>query len=167
MNSGLGSSVAEIIESIAQYAGYRANVDHTGSAPGSGIFLQHWRQGLGQEERALDVDIHHLVPALFRKLVKGGPPTRSGVIHQDIDVVFAAHEFLHEVLKALPGGDITRNRHAFTILTQVFSCLDTGFSFPGGDVHPPGSRLQKTLGHECAQSAGTAGNHANLVLHGK
>ena len=66
----------------------RRDIDH---ACGIGMagFSAEQRQGLlGHEEDRLNIDAHHFVPAILRKLINWNDPIRAGIIDQDIQVIF-------------------------------------------------------------------------------
>ena len=74
------------------------------------------RQRLGQEERRLEVEVHHLVPAAFRKLVEIRAPRRAGIVDEDIELRLALPDLGRQHLDAGHGGNIDRQRDAFAAI---------------------------------------------------
>jgi len=52
-------------------------------------------QLLRQEERRLEIQVHHLVPTAFGELVKRSAPRRTGVVDQDVDALVRLQHRLH------------------------------------------------------------------------
>ena len=63
----------------------RSDIDDPCGIFGRGRCFQQRQQGLGQEERPFDIDIHDLVPAAFRKLLDRRAPGCAGIVHENIE----------------------------------------------------------------------------------
>jgi hypothetical protein len=75
---------------------------------------QHRRQRLGEEERRLEVERHHLVPAALREFVEVRAPCRARIVDQDVELRLALADLGGEHLDACHRRDVDRQRDAFT-----------------------------------------------------
>ena len=109
-------------------------------------------QRLRQEERALQVQVHHLVPAGFRELFKRCTPGRTGVVDEDVQVFLARQIGGHQAVHAYLGRHIGRQRHTVPQGREFRRCGITHRRFARRDVDPR-TRLQVTLGDHSANAA--------------
>ena len=87
LDAGLRGRVAEVVAHRNTDAVDRADHDDATRVLRGGVALQLGQQFLGQHERRLDVDVHHLVEALFGELAERSAPGGAGVVDQDVDGV--------------------------------------------------------------------------------
>ena len=65
---------------------------------------------LGQEERRLDVQVHHLVPARFWEIGVVRAPGGPGIVDEDIELVFLAGQLGNQFLDAFHGRNVALDR---------------------------------------------------------
>ena len=94
----------------------RGDVDHFRRPLGAGRGAQRLVQRLGQEEQRLDVQVHDLVPAAFRKLVELGAPGRARIVDENVELGLALDDLGSELLAAGIGRHIDRQRDAFAVI---------------------------------------------------
>ena len=92
------------------------DVDDLGGPLVRGRRAQRLRQRLGQEEQRLDVEVHDLVPAAFRKFVELRAPCRAGIVDEDVELRLQLDEFGGELVAAFDGRDVDRQRDAFAVI---------------------------------------------------
>ncbi len=90
----------------------RGDVDDLGRPLGGCCGLERPVQGLGQEERRLEVQVHHLVPAVLGEGVELGEPGGAGVVDQDVELGFVLRKGAGQGLAAFDGRDVLRQRDA-------------------------------------------------------
>ena len=127
------------------------DVDHLGQVVGGGSG-EHRGQRLGQEERGFEVQIHHLVPATFWKLVKRRAQGGTCVVDQDVQGFFMLAVGGHQRRDASGGRHIGGQRNTGAKLGQLGRCLVTRSGLAGGDVDPC-ALGQETFGDHAANAA--------------
>ena len=135
----------------------------------SGGGAQRCGQRLGEKERRLDVEVHHLVPAALRKLVEIRTPGCAGIVDQDIELRFALLEFGCQHFNAGKGGNIDRQRDAFAaIFGRKF--LRGGLARSGlarRDVDFRGALAEKSGCYHLADAARAPGHQRDAALERK
>ena len=81
----------------------RRDVDDLGRLFTAAGRLQQVMQGLGQEERRFDVEVHHLVPATFRKRLERRAPGGARVVDENIEPGFERGKLRGQCLAAGDG----------------------------------------------------------------
>ena len=146
-----------------------SNVDHFRRPLGDGRRTQRLVQRLGQEEQRLDVEVHHLVPAAFGKLVEVGAPGRTRIVNEDIELGFALDDLGGQPLAAGIGRDIDRQRDAFAAIFRgefLGGCF-AGSGLARGDVNLRCALAEKTAGDHLADAARAAGHQGDAALQRK
>ncbi len=137
------------------------------SARGGGA--QRRGQRLGQEERRLDVEVHHLVPAAFRKLVEIRAPRRAGIVDEDIQLRFALPDLGRQHLDAGHGGNIDRQRDAFAAIfrRQFLGGRLARSGLARGDVDLRRALAEKAGRDHLADAARSPGHQRDAALQRK
>src|ERR1700674_4755217 len=79
----------------------RTDVDHPRIGARRPCCFEQTEQPLAQEEHRFDIQVHHLVPAVFGELSKSRAPARAGIVDQNIETLFP--------LVKLGGGGLSRD----------------------------------------------------------
>ena len=131
--AGLARGVGVGLQRVDRDAVDRGDVDHLGGALArSG--LQVFVQSLGEEERRLHVQVHHLVPAALGEGLEGLAPGGAGVVHQDVQGGFAACDLRGQRAAAFHGGHVQRQRDAGAQAGELGRRLVAGRGLARGDV---------------------------------
>ena len=101
------------------------------------------RQGLGQEKRRFQVQVHHLVPATLGKVVKRRAPGSAGVVDQYIELLLVRREGCCQRLGADNRRDIGGQGDTMTQSRQFARRLITDLRLARRDIDL-GSLGQKT-----------------------
>jgi hypothetical protein len=119
-------------------------------------------QLLGEEERRLDVERHHLVPPALGKAGERGAPRRPGVVDQNVEPVLAPGDLLRQRRHPGERRDVARQRHA---LPPQFAGggVDRGRR-ARGHVNPFASRREEALGDHPPDPARAAGDQRDASL---
>ena len=126
-------------------------------------------QRLGQEERRLEVEVHHLVPAALRKFVEVRAPRRAGIVDEDIELRLALLDLGRQHLDAGHGGDVDRQRDAFAAIGRR-KLLRGGLAGAGlarGDVDLRRALREKSGRDHLADAARSPGHQRDAALQRK
>ena len=163
VHAGLRRAVREVVGGRHGDAVDRADHDDPGGILGGSRRSRRREQRLGQEERRLDVEIHHLVEAGLGELVDRGTPGGAGVVDQDVHpilvLVDGTDETTHLVGVAQIGGD----RDALAALQRVGRGI-ARLGLPGRDVDPH-PVVDERLGDHESDPPRSAGHHGHLAAH--
>src|SRR5579871_6295995 len=91
-------------------------------------------QGLSEEKGRFDIEVHHLVPAVFGKLIEISGPSRPGVVDQDVEVGLALINLVGEGLAAGEARNVLRQRDAGSELGELPRRCVTGVRFTRRDI---------------------------------
>jgi len=109
---------------------------------------------LAQEEKGLDVDIHHIIPVFFRELDGVGATNDPGIIHEDVQFSEGVDGLPDHALNGLKTGEIGLDAQESP--SQTF---DAGLGFreiQAVDSDNVGPGFCKAIGHSLPQAGSTA-----------
>ena len=123
-------------------------------------------QLLGQEEQALDVEVHHLVPAGFGELVEIRAPGRPGIVDQHVEPALARSQFLSQALDLVHLRKIAGQAdHLAGVLGVEFGLgLGQLLALAGGDVDPLAPGGEEAFEQHLADPAAAAGDQRDLAF---
>ena len=78
---GLGDGIGGIGTASAPLSRQRRHMHHLAVA----LLLHHGKHGLGHEKHALEINVHHAVPAVEGDLLNGAGPGDARHVHQNVD----------------------------------------------------------------------------------
>ena len=168
VHGGLGGAVGEGVEGRRLQAVDGPDVDHPRRGPLGRRLAQQGQELLGQEEDALDVGVHHLVPAHLGEGLDGRAPGGAGVVHQDVELVLFRRQAGGKGLDAAHLREVGRQGDAGPAigLGQALGGGVADVRLARGDVDL-GARCQEARSDHLADAARTAGDQGDLAPDGK
>src|SRR5690606_38936170 len=134
--------------------------------PVGGRLAQQRRKGLCQKEGGLEVQVHDLVPAVLREVVKRRTPGCAGVVDQDVQLTFVPGKSRHQGVGSFQCGHVSRQRDAVALAGELLGGLVAGGTFSCRDVNPRTLR-QKACGNHATDAARAAGDQGGAASKGK
>ena len=129
------------------------------------LLLHDLKHGLRHEEQALEVDVHHAVPALVGDVGDGGGAGDARDVHEHVDAAIdraRRGDFLGDVVEV---GDVELDGGSFLAL----GLQTLGHSRGRGQIQIGQNDLRaevhQTAGGRLADAAAAAGHHGHLALH--
>ncbi len=119
-------------------------------------------QLLREEEGRLDIEVHDLVPARFGEFEVIDAPGCARIVDEDVELAFAARQFLNQCLDPLDGGQVTLDTD------DAVAQFGAGFldfvDLARTDVHALDPSREESLDDHSADTAATAGNQRDAPL---
>ena len=119
-------------------------------------------QVLREEERRLDVEVHDLVPAGFGEFEIVDAPGRAGIVDENVELAFAARQFLDQRLDPLDGGQVSLN--ADHLVAQFGAGFLDFIDLARADIDAVDARGEEALDDHLADAAATAGDKRDAPL---
>ena len=123
-------------------------------------------QRLREEERALEVQVHHLVPAALREFVERCAPGSAGVVDEDVQLRLARAVGRGQCAGAFQGGHVGRQRDAGPQRRQFGRGLVARGRLAGRNVDARAG-LEEAGSDHASDTARTAGDQGRAALQGK
>ena len=159
-DTGLGAGVGGVGASAAAQSGQRGHMDHLAVVLG----LHDLKNGLGDEEHGLEVDVHHAIPAGGGDLLDGRRAGDAGHVHQNVDAPVDGLGSVHLLTDGVELGHIELQRGGLHALVAH----GLGRRRGGGDVQVGQDDLCPVLGKAAgtgfADAAATAGDQGDFIF---
>src|SRR6202790_1124494 len=139
----------------------RTDVDHPRIGARRPCCFEQTEEPLAQEEHRFDIQVHHLVPAVFGELSKSRAPARAGIVDQNIETLFPLVKLGGKPVDLLHSRKVGRDGDTFADLRKLFCKRLASVGAAGGDIDL-GAVFDVSTGDHFAQATTSAGHQGDL-----